>query len=593
MRNSDAIERVVGLVFMALIGTLFFWQLRSCMMPIMGEHDWRQSDTYAVLYWFHVHGWDFFHPEIDWAKGRSGVMGMEAPVFQTIGYLFSLVVGISPQLLRWIQVSMFICCSGFFLSSVKQQYPWMMGTSLLMFLLSIMMSPLGIYELRAIQPDPFYASLLLGSLAALIRFKSETGEAFWNTHRWYFLGLLLATFAVLSKSPAWLITPALALYLLPNPFRSKASQWVRATLLVLVPGVVFFCWQQWGKHLNTTFNGGEVYFATAFDLEKVKQNLKSFPQLHHLFVNLYGGYFFNWTLFPLGLLGIVVGLDKKTRDLGMAAVAWLMLQTVFMMSFSDRMQSHWYYGSAMYPVVGMLCMLGYQSLASRLNPNMFTRWGSGMWLGVSFLTMVLLWKSAPVEVSHAIGAGGGGMPWNTWLNFGFLAKEVQLLTSGVVVAMAVVLFVVVIVVKHRWIANAMKVLTACLMVLALSSALDALKWRSRWNELASTDHWQAKLRAQIYHMIPQEVQVVTNGGWSAYPLHVLHRKGFTDDVRVIGSNGWGYYAARGARYYIEVKRWHAPMPQHLVGGLEQIFESSEMIVYRLPGTDKGMKRHEP
>ena len=68
------------LPFAALGLYLLGAQIVTLSYPIIGEHAWRQSDVYSVASNFLYEDPDFFHPRIDWTRGRSGVMGMEPPI---------------------------------------------------------------------------------------------------------------------------------------------------------------------------------------------------------------------------------------------------------------------------------------------------------------------------------------------------------------------------------------------------------------------------------------------------------------------------------------------------------------------------------
>src|SRR5262245_60539910 len=79
--SRHAETSLAALLVVVAVG-LGIFQLTSVFTPIVHEqHNWRQADVFSVAYTFHNDGFDFLHPRIDFWRGKTGIVGMEAPVY--------------------------------------------------------------------------------------------------------------------------------------------------------------------------------------------------------------------------------------------------------------------------------------------------------------------------------------------------------------------------------------------------------------------------------------------------------------------------------------------------------------------------------
>jgi len=61
--------------------------------PLEIDHNWRQTLTNMIARNFYESGLDLFHPRIDMAGEKTGIIGSEFPFFNSIIYLFSVAFG--------------------------------------------------------------------------------------------------------------------------------------------------------------------------------------------------------------------------------------------------------------------------------------------------------------------------------------------------------------------------------------------------------------------------------------------------------------------------------------------------------------------
>lgn len=82
-----------------LISDIRFWLLIYFIIRLFGitnppleiDQNWRQTQTNMIARNFYESGLDFFHPRIDMAGEKTGIIGSEFPFFNFIIYLFSVV----------------------------------------------------------------------------------------------------------------------------------------------------------------------------------------------------------------------------------------------------------------------------------------------------------------------------------------------------------------------------------------------------------------------------------------------------------------------------------------------------------------------
>ena len=332
-------------------------QVETLAFPILGEHRWRQSDVYSVAYNFAHEDPDFFRPRIDWTNGKSGIMAMEPPILPYLIAGALRVWGDDAAVARWVTWSLcMLGALGFALGLARER-----GTLLgALALLGLLLSPMGLFELRQVQPDASSA-LLAGAAALLFVRASRRARA-----RDYLAALALYSLAVLLKGPAIVLAPAMPLFAVSaRPVRLPALC-LRA-LPMLLPALLLGAWYRWGEQLNATYSAKRQYFALAPKPGELLQNLSDTQGLWRVLGDLYPGYAINFWLLPAALLGLALELaalvcrredERLRRGLALAFLVWLACTTAFLTAFASRLNSHWYYAVLVLPAVAYFTACG-------------------------------------------------------------------------------------------------------------------------------------------------------------------------------------------------------------------------------------------
>ncbi|MFO0751182.1 MAG: glycosyltransferase family 39 protein [Myxococcota bacterium] len=536
--------RWLYLPVLILVAILVIWQVRSLGVPILGEHNWRQSDTYSVAWNFVHESPDFFHPRIDWTRGRSGVMGMEAPFFSYAIAAGMAVFGDDPAIGRIVAWILAMTALGLFARSLRPEGRRSVAVGLVVM---AFFSPMVLFEFRQIQPDVAMVALMIMAAVCFHEYSKH------ERRRSFVLGMVAYTLAVLIKSPALVAGPAMWLFTFtaqPVAFRTT----LRRAAWFAVPLALWWAWNQWAHHLNESQNGGEVYFAIEFNLQTMLADATNGGQLRHIFAFLLPSYICNWVLFPAFLAGVALGFEKENRPVALPMAVWFLGAALFLAAFSSRLGSHWYYALVILPPVlyfGALALGRVFDLATSRedSPARFatgeatplSRWAAGFVVATLFVAPFVGGRLR--ELSEA-PAASGLQPGSSWVGeAGFLGLAViEMLALALAFLPA-----------PRWGRLAYLPLLFVAGWLGLGRAehdvSELFKWRTRFAEWETIQPETDALRAEVARFSTRDDLFLTDGGNPWY-LYLPLRKGWTEDTPVIERNGLQPYTDKGARFFL-------------------------------------------
>jgi 4-amino-4-deoxy-L-arabinose transferase-like glycosyltransferase len=556
----------LALLLLALYA--FGEQFRSVFVALCGEHNWRQADTYSVAYNFLHESSDFFHPRIDWTYGRSGVMGMEAPVYQYVVFLWMKVFGDGPWVARLVTWLFF--AGGAVAAAFVLRPPGRASMSVA-WLLVLALSPMALFEFRQVQPDPVMVATMMLAACAFHRYSTTERRSL------FALGMVLYTTAVLMKGPALVAGPAMWLFSWTGK-RTRLRAIALRGVLFAIPIALFVAWDQWAHHLNRTYNDGQVYFAIEFSLDKIKADLRNVGGLRHIFLFVLPVYASNWVLWPAVLAGAALGFRKENRGVAYGMWAWLAGAAFFLCAFSSRLHSHWYYATVLVPPVAYFAALGVGNVLELTRPLLrgeaphapASRWAGAFVVAAFLLTRVA--GGEPLGGTYVPGATGA-VPNATWLCDSGLFL-LGLLQAG---SIAVILYRPLAPRLERWLALALA-LAAFTVALprALQDELEVFRWRTRKSEWRSFEaDWKDTVRGMDRYSTRRDVFIAD--GPTPWFLHRALRKGFADERATIDGHGLDYYRERGARFLVHFK--DVGDPPSVVSALPPLAEGRTWVLY--------------
>ncbi len=182
---------------------------------------------------FRRHGFDLFHPQIDWAGAGPGYVGSELPL---VPWLIALVCVDEAHIViagRLLAIAMWAASAVFFARLVAE---WKDERTALFASLFYCVSPLGIYYSRTLMPE---SAMMAATLLAVLAFGRwmRSGSCGQGT-----VALVAATLALLVKLPALFVAPALAVMAARRPGRCPLRDpalWLFAAV-ALLPSVLWY-----------------------------------------------------------------------------------------------------------------------------------------------------------------------------------------------------------------------------------------------------------------------------------------------------------------------------------------------------------------
>ncbi len=323
-----------------IAGRIALLQLACLAHPIFaGEgHSWRQSFTYGVAWNFAHTTHDFFKPRMFPELVKNNIIAMEAPIYPYLGgALISLFGdGVGPlRVVSWLSLVVIVVVVFVWLGQGRatRKEAWCDRAG---FLIALGVSPAVAVEFRSVQPDPMAAGLAAAAAFFLSRYASR------ERRRDLAIGAFLASLAVLTKPVVLGVIPSLALLgIYGKGWPRRVLQVALALALALAPHVL---WDRWAHHLLSDEMGGLVVISIDHNPTLMLQNLTNASYIREAVLHFIPDYAGSWWLVPSMLAGVYRGLaDARLRRLGLAMLLWMLVYTIELLAFGDRLHSNAYY----------------------------------------------------------------------------------------------------------------------------------------------------------------------------------------------------------------------------------------------------------
>jgi hypothetical protein len=526
---------------LALALALLRAQVATLHLPILGEHRWRESDTYSVAYNFAHESMDFFRPRVDFTRGRSGITGMEAPILPFVVACAMRLFGDAPEVARIIVWAVGMLGLWASLALVRRARDTGLAVG---FLVAFSLSPMALFELRQIQPDGVTA--MLSAVAAFFFFRFARLEK----RRDFALGMTFFSIGVLAKAPGILLAPAMWWFCCaarPVPVRRLVFR----ALPFVIPLVLSLAWDRWAHHLTNAYSAGQSNFNLDFSKAQILKDVQDTGFLRNLFWFIFPCYVTNWVLFPATVVGIGAAFQPTSRRVSVAFLLWLLFASAFLVAFSSRLESHWYYADLVLVPMCYFAGFGLSEVLRlfargplREQPPV-ARWAALVVLvSLALVPLVAPFASGTLDASEAVGATGA-KPDQSWMSDWHLMAFVMLLSLAVVAVQLLSR-------RLLWVL-ALVLLPPALLFGVRRGAHDAVRvltWRTRTlDERSFTEVWLEKLRPMVdRYSTRSDLFVVDND--TPWWLHLPLRKGWCATREDVEKAGLAHYRTEGARFYL-------------------------------------------
>jgi 4-amino-4-deoxy-L-arabinose transferase-like glycosyltransferase len=342
----------VRLALLVLLGSAI--RLVWITEPFVDHWSWRQSDVAMIAANFYRHGFDFFHPQIDWAGNEPGYVGTEFPLVPYIAALAYVPFGLHEWIGRSVSVAFF---------ALSMPYLWLLvrtawNARIAHWATAIYaVVPLGIISGRSFMPDMASLSLSVVALSCFANWLTSPST------RWVFASgfVSVAALAILIKLPA--ITIGLPLVYMAVTIGGRSALW-RRDFLACAAGIlgVTFGWYYYA-YLAATSNPPYHMFGerglTVLSLERYWEILK-------VTVNL--------SLTPILVLGTVAGISVNPVGRFRHVFAWWALGICLFVVLAGEGNRHEWYRLPLVPVASAYAGVGLDRLWRRVSAR-YSYWG--------------------------------------------------------------------------------------------------------------------------------------------------------------------------------------------------------------------------
>lgn len=212
--------------------------------PLEFAHNWRQTTVCMVSRNFLEIDANIFYPRLDIAGEKTGITGMEFPVFNYLIYVFSKIFGYEHWYGRLI--NLFISSFGiWYFYKLLQKY---FSLEIAKYAAFILLFSIWFSYSRKIMPDTFSMSFIIAALYHGTNYFDRSNKSI-NL----ILYILFASIGILSKLPSAYLLTVFIFFILNDTFSFKSKLYfiVVNVLLILFPAFWYFYWV---PHLVQTYN---------------------------------------------------------------------------------------------------------------------------------------------------------------------------------------------------------------------------------------------------------------------------------------------------------------------------------------------------
>ncbi|MFZ9027690.1 MAG: ArnT family glycosyltransferase [Crocinitomicaceae bacterium] len=332
---------------MHLLKDIRFWIVLAFLLRLVGitnppleaGHNWRQTTVTMVARNFSEVDANIFYPRIDFAGEKTGITGMEFPIFNYLIFGANELFGYQHWYGRLINL-VFSSFGIYFFFLLVRRY-WNRETAFWSALILIF-SVWFVFS-RKIMPDTFSMTFLLGGIFFASNFLREKGS-FIDL----FIASLLITVGVLSKLPSGYLLSIIPVLVISE--RSTIKRTVLLGLGMILALIPAFWWYFiWVPHLVKTYDFWHFFMG-----KSITQGITEIGE--HLPLTLSRFYdsalkFVGFGLFVLGVFSAIRHSERKTLVVLLIAFSTFLI-IIFKAGFTFA--HHSYYIIPFVPVMALL-----------------------------------------------------------------------------------------------------------------------------------------------------------------------------------------------------------------------------------------------
>lgn len=342
--------------FKFLLYDIRFWIIVFFLVRLIGitnpplevGHNWRQTTVTMVARNFLEVDNNIFYPRIDIAGEKTGITGMEFPIFNYIIYLISEVFGYQHWYGRLINLIISSLGLYFFYKLVIKYFE----KKIAFYATIILTVSIWFQFSRKIMPDTFATSLMIASIYFAANYFENKKKEYFNL----FLYFILFVLGVLSKLPIGYIMIVFILYLFNHNIAiRKKILFGTISIIGLIP--IFFWYFYWVPHLVEKYDFSHFFMGKSIIIgfNEIILNLDITSKRFYDNAIKYTGF----VVFCIGLIFSIIKKEKKIYIIFIVSF-FSFLVIVFKSGFT--FYHHNYYIIPFVPVMALVAGYGLAKL---------------------------------------------------------------------------------------------------------------------------------------------------------------------------------------------------------------------------------------
>jgi hypothetical protein len=344
-----------------IISDIRFWIILFFVVRLIGitnpplevSHNWRQTTVTMVARNFLEVDNNILYPRVDFAGEKTGITGMEFPIFNYSIYIVSEVFGYAHWYGRLINLIFSSFGLWFFYLLIKKYFkPDAAFNATIILLFSIWFS-----FSRKIMPDTFSMSLIISCIYFGSNYLENKGNPnkFWNL---IFYTLLL-TLGALAKLPsAYILIVFLILFLDKEISTQRKLLFSIASFLAIIPVTIWYFY--WFPHLVSTYDFWHFSMGKSLS-EGATEIIEQLPLALERFYNnalKYIGFF-------VFIVGLSFSIIKKNKALlaifGLSFIGYL----IIILKAGQIFTHHNYYIIPFVPIMALIAGYGLSQIKNK------------------------------------------------------------------------------------------------------------------------------------------------------------------------------------------------------------------------------------
>ena len=342
----------------AIFSDIRFWIIVFALFRLYGitnpplevAHNWRQTTVDMVARNFYETDANIFYPRIDIAGDKSGITGMEFPIFNYLIYLLSLIFGYEHWYGRLINLVVSSTGIYFFYRIILKYFkPAIAFNTAFILIVSFWFA----YS-RKIMPDTFASSLVLISLFYGSNYLDKK-----SSFRNLVLYIIFGTLGILSKLPVAYIWIVYVIWFFNSEIK-PSGKLIFTLASIPIIAVVYYWYFIWVPYLIEEF--GFWHFFMGDSLEKgFKDTITYLPRiLNHFYESA-----LRYVAFIFLIIGLGFSIVRKQKLILAIFFLSLLAFTFIIFKSGKTFAFHSYYVLPFIPVMALMAAYGLDQIKNK------------------------------------------------------------------------------------------------------------------------------------------------------------------------------------------------------------------------------------